>query len=75
VLVRIGRAWLLALNYAAVLGFLDLLGAGASQFSLMLGLAEIVVVGILLARKPWFDAVRSWRADVAAPDGPRNVSP
>lgn len=74
-LVRIGRAWLLAVNYAAVLGFLDLLGAGGSPFSLMLGLAELLVVGILLIRKPWFDAMRRWRADIAAPDGRPEVSP
>lgn len=56
-LVRMGRAWLVALNYAAVLGFVDLLGAGASAVALMLGLADILVVGILLAHKPWFDAL------------------
>lgn len=65
-LIRTGQAWLLAVNYAAVLGFLDLLGAGGSPLSLMLGLADIVVVGILLATKPWFDEVRSWRTEMAA---------
>jgi hypothetical protein len=75
VLVRIGRAWLLVVNYAAVLGFLDLIGAGASPFSLTLGLAEIVVVGILLARKPWFDAMGRWRAEIAEPPGRRRISP
>src|SRR5688500_18417060 len=39
-LVRLGRLWLLAVNYAAVLGFIDLLGAGASPLALMLGLAD-----------------------------------
>ena len=65
-LVRIGRAWLLAVNYAAILGFLDLLGAGGSPFSLMLGLAEILVVGILL-RKPCSMRCDPGRADVASP--------
>ena len=74
-LIRRGRAWLLAVNYAAVLGFLDLLGAGASPFALMLGLADLLVVGILLATKAWFDAVRSWRAETAAPGRARRVSP
>jgi len=73
--VRTGRAWLVAVNYAAVLGFLDLLGAGASPLSLMLGLADILIVGILLATKPWFDATRSWRADVTGPRRGRRVSP
>ena len=73
--IRRGRAWLLAVNYAAVLGFLDLLGAGATPFSLMLGLADILVVGILLRTKPWFDAMRSWRAEVAASADVGRVSP
>lgn len=56
-LARAGRLWLLAVNYAAVLGFLDLLGAGSSPLALMLGLADVVVVVILLTAKPWFDAM------------------
>ncbi len=60
-LIRLGRAWLVALNYAAVLGFVDLLGAGASPLELMLGLAEIGVVVILVQHKPWFDARARWR--------------
>ena len=75
VLIRTGRAWLLALNYAAVLGFLDLQGAGASPLFLMLGLADVLIVGILLAKKPWFDAMRTWRAAMAVPPGTRRVSP
>ena len=55
VLVRLGRVWLVAVNFAAVLGFLDLLGAGASPLALMLGLADIIVVVILFRHKPWFD--------------------
>lgn len=74
-LIRRGRAWLLAVNYAAVLGFLDLLGAGATPFSLMLGLADLLVVGILFATKPWFDAMRAWRAEVDASSGVGRVSP
>jgi hypothetical protein len=66
VLARTGRAWLVALNVAAILGFLDLLGSGGSPFLLMLGVAEVLVVGLLLARKPWFDAMSGWRAATAA---------
>ena len=58
VLVRLGRLWLVAVNYAAVLGFLDLLGAGASPLALMLGLADVLVVVILFRYKPWFDELR-----------------
>jgi hypothetical protein len=68
VLIRDGRAWLVAVNFAAVLGFLDLLGAGGSPLQLMLGAAEVLVVAILLARKPWFDALARWREPRAAAD-------
>lgn len=62
VLVRLGRFWLLAVNYAAVLGFLDLLGAGASPLALMLGLADVLVVVVLFRYKPWFDELRRRRS-------------
>jgi hypothetical protein len=61
VLVRYGRAWLLDVNYVAVLGFLDLVAATGSGLALMLGIADIVVVTILLLNKPWFDAMRRMR--------------
>jgi uncharacterized membrane protein len=64
-LVRRGRAWLLAVNYAAVLGFVDLLAAGSSPAALMLGLADIVVVIILFVHKAWFDELRERGADVS----------
>jgi hypothetical protein len=65
--VRHGRLWLLTVNYAAVVGFLDLLAGTASVTSLILGLGEVVVVIVLLASKPWFDAMRRWRNE----DAPR----
>lgn len=65
-LVRAGRLWILAVNYVAVLGFLDLLASGGSPLALMLGLADVVVVVILVLNKPWFDAVAQWRAAAAA---------
>ena len=61
-LLRVGRLWLLAVNYVAVLAFLDLLASGASPLALMLAVAEIIVVAILFAQRPWFDAMRDWRA-------------
>jgi len=75
VLVRFGRAWILAVNYAAVLGFLDLLGAGESPLALMLGLADIAVVGILLSHKPWFDATRAWRTNASQAARTTRISP
>lgn len=65
-MLRIGRLWLLAVNYVAVLAFLDLLASGASPLSLMLAVAEIVVVAILFAKRPWFDAMRAWRTSIGA---------
>jgi hypothetical protein len=65
-LVRTGRAWLLAVNYVAVLGFLDFTGAPASGLALLLGIADVIVVVILLAQKPWFDAMRSVRRHAKA---------
>jgi hypothetical protein len=61
-LIRLGRFWLLAVNYVAVLAFLDLLAAGISPLALMLGLSEALAVVILLVRKPWFDAMARWRS-------------
>jgi hypothetical protein len=61
VLVRYGRAWLLDVNYVAVLGFLDLVAGTGSGLALLLGIADIVVVVILLLNKPWFDAMRRMR--------------
>lgn len=62
-LVRLGRVWIVAVNFAAVLGFIDLLGAGSSPVALVLGLADIVVVVILFVHRPWFDAMRQRRAE------------
>lgn len=72
-LVRSGRAWLLAVNYVAVLGFLDLTAGAGSGLALMLGLADVLVVVILLLHKPWFDAIRVRRRRLAA--GRRVSSP
>jgi hypothetical protein len=70
VATRIGRLWLVTLNYAAVLAFLDLLGSASSAPALMIGVTELVVVVILLLRKPWFDAVAEARASWTARDQP-----
>ena len=64
--IRWGWLWLVALNYVAVLAFLDLLAAGESPVALMLGAAEVLVVVILIAKRPWFQALAAWRAEVRA---------
>jgi hypothetical protein len=66
ILTRYGRAWLVTLNFAAILGFLDILGSAANPSALMLGIAEVLVVVILIRHKPWFDAMRETRALLAA---------
>jgi hypothetical protein len=60
VLIRMGRLWILDVNYVAIVGFLDLLAAGGSPIALIRGLGEVAVVVILLVYRPWF--VRRERA-------------
>jgi len=54
VLIRMGRLWILDVNYVAIVGFLDLLAAGASPIALIRGIGEVAVVVILLIYRPWF---------------------
>ena len=54
VLIRMGRLWILDVNYVAIVGFLDLLAAGASPIALIRGIGEVAVVVILLVYRPWF---------------------
>jgi hypothetical protein len=71
---RFGRLWLVTVNYAAILAFLDLLGASVNAAALMLGLAEILVVIILIRHKPWFDE-RGRPPGVAGTLGPPAAEP
>jgi hypothetical protein len=59
VLIRAGRLWILAVNYVAVLGFLDLAGAGGSPLAALLGIIELGVLAVLFAYRWWFDG--RWR--------------
>ena len=63
-----GRLWLICVSFAALLGLLDLATA-TSPFGLLLGLADIAVVGTLLARKAWFDEIGRWRGAGKKPIG------
>lgn len=63
---RVGRLWLVTVNFAAILGFLDLLGGSVNPAAVMLGLAEILVVVILFRHKPWFDALRAADRDAGS---------
>ncbi len=59
--IRSGRAWVLTLNVSAIYAFLYL-SSLPNQIGLVFGLAQLFVVGALIARRPWFDAMRTWRA-------------
>lgn len=64
-LIRYGRAWLVAVNAAAVLAFLELISG--SVVGLLLGALDVAVVLALVLERPWFE----WSArerDVAAGD-------
>ena len=52
VLVRTGRAWLVALNVAAVAGFLELISGSAA--GLLFGALDVAVVVLLMRDRPWF---------------------
>jgi hypothetical protein len=73
-LIRMGRLWILDVNYVAVLGFLDLTAGASSPLGLLLGIADVAVVVILLVHRPWFEALSGARrgrlpADAADRDG------
>lgn len=58
VLIRRGRAWLIAVNVVAVALFLELT-ALPSAFAIVFSLLDAVVLVALLRHRAWFD----WRAD------------
>jgi hypothetical protein len=53
-LVRYGRAWLVAINVVAVLAFLEL--TSGDPVGLLFGLVDTFVVIALLVERPWFVA-------------------
>jgi hypothetical protein len=52
ILIRFARAWIVALNVAAVAGFLEL--TAGSQAGMIVGLLDVFVVLALLMTRPWF---------------------
>jgi hypothetical protein len=54
ILIRMGRLWLLVVNYVAVLGFLDLLRVGGSPVALAMALVDGVVLYVLFTNRSWF---------------------
>jgi hypothetical protein len=55
ILVRLGRAWLVAINVVAVAGFLEL--TSGSIVGLLFGGLDVFVVLVLMIERPWF----AWR--------------
>jgi hypothetical protein len=51
-LVRTGRAWLIALNLAAIAGFLEFLSGSAAGW--LFGALDVTVVVLLMVNRPWF---------------------
>jgi hypothetical protein len=52
ILIRFARAWIVALNVAAVAGYLEL--TAGSQAGFIVGLLDVFVVLALLMTRPWF---------------------
>jgi hypothetical protein len=59
ILIRFARAWIVALNVAAVAGYLEL--TAGSQPGMIVGLLDVFVVLALLMTRPWF----TWSPDQA----------
>jgi hypothetical protein len=58
--VRFGRLWVVTINVAAVLGFLELLSA--TPVGVLFGVLDVSVVLALVREKPWFDWMAAERA-------------
>jgi hypothetical protein len=55
-LVRYGRAWVLDVNFVAVVGFLDVMAAGAGdQVAALLAIVDVFVFIAVFVQRPWFE--------------------
>lgn len=61
VLLRTGRSWAICLNVAAIYAFLYL-SSFPNPLGIVLGAADLYVVGVLVYQRRWFDAMAAWRA-------------
>ena len=59
--IRFGRLWLVTINVAAVLGFLELLSA--TPVGIVFGAIDVFIVIALTREKPWFDWLADRRAE------------
>ena len=58
--IRFGRGWIVTINVAAVLGFLELLSG--DPVGLTFGAIDVFIVIALAREKPWFDWLAERRA-------------
>lgn len=68
-LVRSGRGWVLGINVLAVAAFVYL-SAGLNVITLFFAAVYGAVLVMLLLNRPWFDAIREWRATQPRVAGP-----
>jgi hypothetical protein len=60
VLIRYGRAWLIAATFAAVFAFLQLLSL-LGVVSIVFGVLFAIAFVAIFANRPWFIATAAWR--------------
>jgi hypothetical protein len=64
ILVRMGRAWVLAANLAAIFSFLHL-SASPNPVAIFFGSLYVGVVLVVMSARGWFDAMSAWRRAVS----------
>lgn len=69
VLIRRGRSWVACLNLTALYAFLYL-SSFPNPLGIVLGVADLYVVGVLTYHRRWFDAMALWRASLPLPARP-----
>ena len=74
IVIRMGRGWLAALNFAAVVALLYL-PAFDRPVILSLVVAHLIAVAILLVNRRWFGEMADWRRSPYDVDGPVPSSP
>jgi hypothetical protein len=68
IVIRMGRGWLAAVNFAALAAILYLPAFGRPVI-LLLVVAHLVAVAILLANRRWFAEMAAWRRSPFDSDG------
>ena len=69
VFIRRGRYWVACLNLVALYAFVYL-SSFPNPLGVVLGVADLYVVGVLTYHRRWFDAMARWRAAQPLPARP-----